>query len=42
MYGFRWDPVRGLAVRGNAEYLQRFVIPVLPERLRIAPSVRAA
>ncbi len=42
MYGFRWDPVRGLAVRANAEYLRRFVIPVLPERLRIAPSVRAA
>lgn len=42
MYGFRWDPVRGLAVRANAEYLKRFVIPVLPERLRIAPSVRAA
>lgn len=42
MYGFRWDPVRGLATRVNAEYLRRFVIPVLPEKLRIAPSVRAA
>jgi uncharacterized protein (DUF2236 family) len=41
LYGFRWDPVRGLAVRANAEYLKRFVIPVLPEKLRIAPSVRA-
>ncbi len=42
MYGFRWDPVRGVALRANAEYLKRFVIPVLPEKLRIAPSVRAA
>lgn len=42
MYGFRWDPVRGIALRANAEYLKRFVIPVLPEKLRIAPSVRAA
>ena len=42
MYGFSWDPVRGLATRVNAEYLRRFVIPVLPERLRVAPSVRAA
>ena len=41
MYGFRWDPVRGIALRANAEYLKRFVIPVLPEKLRIAPSVRA-
>lgn len=42
LYGFRWDPVRGLAVRGGAEYLRRVVIPVLPERWRIAPSARAA
>ncbi len=42
MYGFGWDPVRGLAVRGGAEYLRRVVVPLLPERLRIAPSARAA
>ena len=42
MYGFRWDPVREVAVRSGAEYLKRVVVPVLPERLRVAPSARAA
>lgn len=42
LYGFSWDPVRGLAVRGGQEYLRRVVVPLLPERLRIAPSARAA
>lgn len=42
LYGFRWDPVRGLAVRGGAEYLRRLVVPVLPSRLRLVPSARAA
>ena len=41
-YGFRWDPVRGLAVRGGAEYLRRVVVPLLPDRWRLAPSARAA
>jgi len=41
-YGLRWDPVREVAVRGGAEYLRRLVVPVLPERLRLAPSARAA
>ena len=41
LYGFRWDPVRGLAVRGGAEYLRRVVVPLLPERWRIAPSAPA-
>lgn len=41
-YGFRWDPLRGLAVRGGAEYVRRFVVPLLPERLRVVPSARAA
>lgn len=41
-YGFTWDPVRGLAVRGGAEYLKRVVVPVLPDRWRIASSARAA
>jgi uncharacterized protein (DUF2236 family) len=41
-YGFSWDPVRGLAVRGGAEYLRRVVVPLLPDRWRIAPSARAA
>jgi uncharacterized protein (DUF2236 family) len=42
LYGFSWDPVRGLAVRGGAEYLRRVVVPLLPPRWRIAPSARAA
>jgi uncharacterized protein (DUF2236 family) len=42
MYGFRWDPLRGLAVRGGAEYLKRVVVPVLPGRLRLVPAARAA
>ncbi len=42
LYGFRWDPPRGLAVRGGAEYLRRVVVPVLPTRLRWVPSARAA
>jgi uncharacterized protein (DUF2236 family) len=42
MYGFRWDPLRGLAVRGGAEYLRRVVVPVLPSRLRLVPAARAA
>jgi uncharacterized protein (DUF2236 family) len=42
LYGFRWDPVRGLAVRGGAEYLRRIVVPVLPDRFRLVPAARAA
>jgi len=42
LYGFRWDPVRAAAVRGGAEYLKRVVVPVLPGRLRTAPSARTA
>lgn len=41
-YGLRWDPVRGLAVRGGAEYVRRVVVPLLPDRLRLVPSARAA
>ena len=40
-YGFAWDPVRAVAVRGGAEYAKRFVVPLLPERLRLVPQ-RAA
>ncbi|HEU4658168.1 MAG TPA: oxygenase MpaB family protein [Capillimicrobium sp.] len=42
MYGLRWDPVRGLAVRTGAEYVKRAVVPVLPERVRLVRSARAA
>lgn len=40
LYGFRWDPLRGLAVRGGAEYLRRVVVPVLPRRLRLVSAAR--
>jgi len=33
-YGFRWDPVRGLALRGHTEHARRLVVPFLPGRLR--------
>lgn len=42
MYALRWDPLRGLALRGGAEYLKRVVVPVLPARLRLVPGARAA
>ena len=41
-YGFSWDPMRGLAVVGGAEYLKRVLVPLLPDRLRYTPSARAA
>ena len=41
-YGFAWDPVRAVAIRGGAEYAKRFVVPFLPERLRVVPSARRA
>jgi uncharacterized protein (DUF2236 family) len=34
MYGFSWDPVRALALRGGAEYAKHVVVPLLPERVR--------
>lgn len=33
-YGFQWDPARGLALRGGAEYAKRVLVPLLPARLR--------
>jgi uncharacterized protein (DUF2236 family) len=41
-YGLRWDPARELALHGGAEYVKRVVVPLLPGRLRFAPSARAA
>jgi uncharacterized protein (DUF2236 family) len=41
-YGFSWDPVRSVALRGGAEYVKRVVVPVLPERIRMLPLARAA
>src|SRR4051794_13461838 len=28
-YGFRWDPLRGVALHGGAEYVKRLVVPTL-------------
>jgi uncharacterized protein (DUF2236 family) len=36
LYGFRWDPARGLALRGGQEYARRVLLPLLPQRLRYA------
>lgn len=41
-YGFGWDPLRGLAVAGGAEYVKRVVVPLLPDSVRLVPSARAA
>jgi uncharacterized protein (DUF2236 family) len=41
-YGFRWDPVREVAVRGGAEYAKRLIVPLLPERVRLVPGARRA
>jgi uncharacterized protein (DUF2236 family) len=39
-YGFRWDPVRGLALRGHTEYAKRLLVPLLPGRVRYADRTR--
>jgi uncharacterized protein (DUF2236 family) len=41
-YGFSWDPARGLALFGGAQYLKRVIVPLLPSRLRLSPAARAA
>ena len=41
-YGFSWDPARGLALFGGAQYLKRVLVPLLPSRLRLSPAARAA
>ncbi|HEX8103329.1 MAG TPA: oxygenase MpaB family protein [Solirubrobacteraceae bacterium] len=41
-YGLSWDPVRSVALHGGAEYVKRVLVPVLPERLRLVSSARAA
>ena len=41
-YGLSWDPARQLALVGGAEYVRRVVVPLLPARLRVIPSARAA
>ena len=41
-YGLRWDPARALALHGGAEYVKRVVVPLLPGRVRLVASARAA
>jgi uncharacterized protein (DUF2236 family) len=41
-YGLRWDPARELALHGGAEYVKRLVVPLLPDRVRLVSSARAA
>lgn len=41
-YGFRWDPLRGLALAGGAQYAKRLLVPFVPGRLRYIPQARAA
>jgi uncharacterized protein (DUF2236 family) len=44
-YGFRPVPpavLRRALVAGSAEYVKRFVVPVLPDRLRLVPAARPA
>jgi uncharacterized protein (DUF2236 family) len=36
-YGFWWDPVRSLLLRGGAESTRRLLLPVLPGKLRFRP-----
>ncbi len=42
MYGLRWDPARAVALRGGAEYAKRVLVPLMPDRVRLVPSARAA
>jgi uncharacterized protein (DUF2236 family) len=41
-YRLRWDPVRGLALAGGAEYAKRVLLPFAPGRVRYIPQARAA
>ncbi|MCP9490394.1 MAG: DUF2236 domain-containing protein [Solirubrobacteraceae bacterium MAG38_C4-C5] len=41
-YGLRWDPLRGLALAGGAQYAKRLLVPLMPGRLRYIPQARAA
>ncbi len=41
-YRLGWDPARELALRGGAEYARRVLVPLLPDRVRLVASARAA
>ena len=32
-YGFSWDPLRAVALRGGAEYVKRLALPIAPIRV---------
>lgn len=42
MYGLRWDPVREVGLRVNAEWSKRVLLPLLPDGVRLTPGARAA
>jgi uncharacterized protein (DUF2236 family) len=42
LYGFSWDPARGLALRSGQEYARRVLVPLLPQRLRYVRQAPAA
>ncbi len=41
LYGFGWDPARGLALHAGAQYTRRLLLPFLPGVLRHVPRARA-
>jgi uncharacterized protein (DUF2236 family) len=41
LYGFSWDPVRGLIVRAGQEYMRRLVVPFTPSLVRYTPQWRS-
>ena len=42
MYGFSWDPARGLALETGAQYTKRLLVPFLPGFVRHVPRARSA
>jgi uncharacterized protein (DUF2236 family) len=42
MYGFGWDPARGLVLETGAQYARRLLVPFLPGFLRHVPRARGA
>jgi uncharacterized protein (DUF2236 family) len=41
-YRLSWDPARAIALHGGAEYVKRVLVPLLPAKLRLVSSARAA
>jgi len=39
-FGFTWDPLRALMLRGGAEYAKRVLVPLAPGRLRFVSGAR--